>query len=130
MVKNYMGLYWVYKDKEDYRMANEYLSKRYDLRDSLMDYKVKEQVATLESRIIIQKNEIAQERNKNELLTIKNRNRILGILAVIFALTGIALYLYYRHRQIFLQTKIEENEENIKVFIQTLIRKNAMDKIS
>lgn len=124
-IKNYMGLYYAYGAKNEYKTASEYLIKRYTLQDSLMGAEVQEKLSTLQTKYENQQKELALEKSKSQLLAAKNRIRMVWMLLAFLTLLGAIgiWYNYNKRRQ--LKAQVVENKENLNQLTQTLIRKNA-----
>ena len=125
LIKNYKGLQVVYDEIGKYKMASEYLTKRYDLKDSLMGLKIQEKISTLEIKFENQKKELKLQKSKIQLLAAKNRiNKIWMTLVFLIIVFGLIIWIYYKKRA---QLRLELNlhQAQLKQLTQTLINKNA-----
>lgn len=125
LIKNYKGLQVVHNEIGNYKIASEYLTKRYDLKDSLMGLRIQEKISTLEVKFENQKKELRLQKSKNQLLAIKNRiNKIWMTLIFLIIISGLIIWIYYKKRvQLKLELNLHQNQ--LKQLTQTLINKNA-----
>ena len=79
----------VYKEKKDYKNANEYLVKFYDLKDSLEGLNNREEIALMQ----VQKDKEIELRKEKERLEEKNRTDNLQYMAMSIVTASILLVL-------------------------------------
>ena len=127
-IRNYMGLSLVYEAKNDFKTANDFLSQRFLLRDSLTGLKTQEKMISLEAKYENKKKEAALEKSRAELISARrSTERIIFFFSFILLVAALYLWYLYQQKQQIKQ-KLLQNKENLTKITQSLIQKNTQLK--
>lgn len=124
LITNYLGLHELYKEKQDFQIANDFLIKYYTLRDSLIGAQTQEKIADLEIKYESREKELALQKSQTDHLLTQNkleRRTLLLLLIIVLIAFGI-----WRWRFLTRQAKqeIKKNQENLTRVTSLLIKKN------
>lgn len=124
-VTNLMGLHYVYTEQGDYETANDFLMKRYQLKDSVMGLSVQEKIVSLEAKYDTKQKELDLQKSENQLLIARNEiTKMWTTFAILLLIVGFGIWYFYKKRQ-QLKLDLKQNEAHLIQLTQTLIRKNA-----
>lgn len=128
MITNYAGLFVTYDTIKDYRNAYFYLTKHYELKDSLIGARTQERIAQLEAQYEIQQKELELERSRAKLLSTQRslERTFIGVGLLTFLAVGV--WLYWRRKNQRAQRELAENQQNLKLVTRILIEKNTLIK--
>jgi DNA-binding CsgD family transcriptional regulator len=89
LIANYLGLYFLYKDMEDYKSALDAIELHEMIKDSLIGQETQEKIALLETKLETVKTEVALQESKTDLATVKLTNtRIIFLAGILLLITG------------------------------------------
>jgi tetratricopeptide (TPR) repeat protein len=128
LVKNYMGLHIVYNEKGNFKLANEYLIKRYQLRDSISGEETKVKLYKLEADFKSKQQELDLEINRGELAAAESRIQNFYTIVIFLFILGLLLFWIYNKRQEQTKIELKQNRDNLDELTKTLIRKNTAIK--
>lgn len=123
---NYMGLYVLYDEQENFRAANEFLLKHYSLSDSLIGVETQKQIAELQAKYDSQQTELELQKSQAALLVAK-RSLEHGVILLLFVLLLAAFGAWrWRVQQRLSKEEIAKNRENLSKLTQLLLEKNTL----
>lgn len=126
MITNYAGLYVTYDTIRDYRNAYLYITKYFELRDSLIGAQTQEKIADLEARFETQQKELALEKSKVKLAAAQRTVERTFAALILLTLLAVGVWLYWRRKNLRAKKALIENQQNLKLVTRILIEKNSL----
>lgn len=125
-VNNYLGLYFAYLDKKDYKSALDYIEQYVNLRDSLIGEETKQKIALLETNFNNAQKELELEKSQTQLAKSQTfLERVIAAFLFLSLLTGIGIWRWRTQNQQAKQ-QLVENQENLKRLTRMLLEKNTL----
>jgi tetratricopeptide (TPR) repeat protein len=126
LTSNYAGLAQLYEQTGDYKKANEYLNKYYELKDSLIGIDVQLEIADLYTKFNTQEKELALKKSELVLAQTRKNNQKQVFIILIICLFGIAGLIIWRYQNKKKLKELKQHRENLQQLTRVLIEKNSM----
>ncbi|MFK7771337.1 MAG: tetratricopeptide repeat protein [Saprospiraceae bacterium] len=126
LIKNYMGMFISYEGKNDFKMANEFLLKRYTLKDSLIGIETQLEIEELNKKYETERIKSDLQKKEIDLIIAQRRLERGGVLLfLIILLAALGIWKWKIQTKINRQ-KLEESKENLKRMTRMLFEKNSL----
>jgi tetratricopeptide (TPR) repeat protein len=124
LIANYSGLVALHKEREDYRLAYEYLGKYYELLDSIAGTETNQKIAELEVQYESQQKELELEKSSTAYLqTRRSLERSILVILSLLLLVGFGLWRW-RIQTTMVKRELLQNQRNLNQLTNVLLKKN------
>lgn len=126
LIINYMGLYVLYEEKADFRTANYFLIKHYDVRDSLIGAETQQKIAELDVKYQSSAKELALQKSQAELTAAQRTLEHIGV-GIMIALLLVSFGIWrWRVQNLLAKRELTQNKENLANLTQLFLEKNQL----